>query len=288
MVPRAAYVAPDSVYYVYTPSQTAIQAFLYPLQCGAYHYLPGYSIRRNSFDSFLLLYVEQGAMEVRQGGQAAGVAAGQFALLDCYRPHAYASAQGCRCLWCHFDGAAARALCSLVRQRLGLVITPADPDTAAASLRAIVQSFAAGALLREPLLSKHLHDILTELLLAAPPAGRQPGGAAAQCIAYINEHFAEDLPLEKLAAQVGLSPYHFSRLFKRETGYTPHEYLLRTRLSTARYLLKTTARTVKEIGYDTGFSSESRFCSVFKRQEGMTPTAYRLGAAGAYAAPGAE
>ena len=47
---------------------------------------------------------------------------------------------------------------------------------------------------------------------------------AEEIIAYINEHFAEKFSVEELAAQAGLSQYHFIRVFKKETGFTPHEY----------------------------------------------------------------
>ena len=78
-----------------------------------------------------------------------------------------------------------------------------------------------------------------------------------------------------LAEQAGLSQYHFIRTFKKETGFTPHEYLVNTRLATARYLLKNTRLPVKDICFNTGFSCESVFCSAFKQHQGMTPAQYR-------------
>ena len=52
-----------------------------------------------------------------------------------------------------------------------------------------------------------------------------------EIIAYINEHFAEKFSVEELAAKAGLSQYHFIRVFKKETGFTPHEYLNNTPVS---------------------------------------------------------
>ena len=80
---------------------------------------------------------------------------------------------------------------------------------------------------------------------------------------------------ELLAEQVGLSPFHFIRTFKKETGFTPHEYLVRTRIDMAKYLLKNTGMPVKDICFATGFSSESVFCSAFKKSVGMSPKAYK-------------
>lgn len=76
---------------------------------------------------------------------------------------------------------------------------------------------------------------------------------AEEIIAYINEHFAEKFSVEELAAKAGLSQYHFIRVFKKETGFTPHEYLNNTRMMTARYLLKNSRLPVKDICFNTGF-----------------------------------
>ena len=55
MLSREERITADSRYYVYSPSRTAMEMFLYPLQCGHFTYLPGYHLSRESFDSFLLL-----------------------------------------------------------------------------------------------------------------------------------------------------------------------------------------------------------------------------------------
>lgn len=149
-------------------------------------------------------------------------------------------------------------------------------------LSAILKIFFKGTLVREPLLSKYLTDIMTEFLLYTP-ANKQTGSSvhiAEEIITYINEHFREDITVEDLASQVGLSQYHFIRTFKKETGFTPHEYLVNTRIATAKYLLKNTRLSVKDICFATGFSCESVFCGAFKRHQGMTPMQYRTSDAG--------
>ena len=144
-------------------------------------------------------------------------------------------------------------------------------------LQAMLQIFQEGAIVREPLMSKYLTDILTDFLLCAPSAenARNYAGIAEETISYISEHFQEDITVDHLAARAGLSQYHFIRTFKKETGFTPHEYLINTRIATARYLLKNSRLPVKEICFAAGFSSESVFCSAFKKHQGMTPVQYR-------------
>ncbi len=96
-----------------------------------------------------------------------------------------------------------------------------------------------------------------------------------RAVTYINEHFSEEISISRLADMYGLSVYYFIRVFKRETGYTPHDYIISRRMASARYLLKYTRLTIKEICFNTGFSSESVFCSAFKKHHGVSPQGYR-------------
>ncbi|MDE6920834.1 MAG: AraC family transcriptional regulator, partial [Lachnospiraceae bacterium] len=144
-------------------------------------------------------------------------------------------------------------------------------------LSAVYDTFRDGRPVREPLLSKYMTDILTAFLLSTPTDARTNArmNMSETITTYISEHFAEKLTIEQLASLAGLSSYHFIRTFKKQTGFTPHEYILNTRMNTARYLLKNTALPVKDICFSTGFSCESIFCTAFKRIEGMTPAQYR-------------
>ena len=78
-----------------------------------------------------------------------------------------------------------------------------------------------------------------------------------------------------IAENAALSPYYFTRIFSQETGFTPHQYLIATRLSFAKYLLQSGEKSVKEIAFHSGFHSESSFCATFRKWEGITPGAYR-------------
>src|SRR3984885_11041830 len=90
----------------------------------------------------------------------------------------------------------------------------------------------------------------------------------------------EEAPkLADLAASVGLSPYHFHRVFKTITGVTPKAYAAQTRAWRAAEGLRT-AGTVTEAIYDAGFNSSSRFYESTEARLGMTPGAVRRGGSG--------
>ena len=97
---------------------------------------------------------------------------------------------------------------------------------------------------------------------------------------YLEDHYAADLTLPRIASAACLSPHHFLRLFKASYDCTPHQYLIGFRLQRACDLLRSTDETVSNICFDVGFASVSSFCNLFKRRMGVSPEQYRLNAAG--------
>jgi len=79
----------------------------------------------------------------------------------------------------------------------------------------------------------------------------------------------------ELAGQVGLGLTRFHQLFKRVLGMTPHDYLLRQRLAAARSILSDDQESITRLAIRLGFSSSQHFATVFRKHNGMTPSAYR-------------
>lgn len=92
---------------------------------------------------------------------------------------------------------------------------------------------------------------------------------------YIEAHSDKPCTLTTLAADAGLSPYHFLRVFRRTTGQTPHRYVLATRLRRAAERLRSSHDRILEVAVDSGFGDLSNFNANFARAFGMTPSVYR-------------
>jgi AraC-like DNA-binding protein len=96
-----------------------------------------------------------------------------------------------------------------------------------------------------------------------------------QVLAYLERDYARAIGLRDAAMLIGVHPDYLCRRFKKELGIGFHEYLVWIRVQRASLLLVGTAKSVKEIGYEVGFSAPEIFCKVFKRLIGCSPRVYR-------------
>lgn len=84
-----------------------------------------------------------------------------------------------------------------------------------------------------------------------------------------------DYPLDAILSQCALSPSVLTNLFKSTTGLPPHAFLLACRIQRAKELLRGTSQSVSQIAQTLGFSSPQHLAMHFKRETGVTPTAWR-------------
>ncbi|HLI86491.1 MAG TPA: AraC family transcriptional regulator [Bryobacteraceae bacterium] len=112
-----------------------------------------------------------------------------------------------------------------------------------------------------------------------PPRARPPqqiaGWRMRRLIEYIEENLGADLSLERMAAEVGISPLYLARAFKTAVGQSPHRYVLERRIERAKEMLRGTDTPIVEVALAAGFSSQSHLSNWFLRQVGVTPGAYR-------------
>jgi AraC family transcriptional regulator, melibiose operon regulatory protein len=101
------------------------------------------------------------------------------------------------------------------------------------------------------------------------------GAQVAAMTAYLSEHFREDISASDVAEAAGLNRHYAMRLFKKGSGLSIWQYLLRLRVSHAQQLLLTSDAPVVSVGLDSGFASASRFYDIFTRECKLSPAEYR-------------
>jgi AraC family transcriptional regulator len=118
--------------------------------------------------------------------------------------------------------------------------------------------------------AEHAQPIEKERLQVQPRA-------VVQALNFIHQNYARELSLSDIAAAAHLSTYHLTRVFKKATGVSPHQYLVQVRVNSARSLLSAGAgdRSLAEIAAAVGFADQSHLTRHFKRVLGMTPKQLR-------------
>lgn len=117
--------------------------------------------------------------------------------------------------------------------------------------------------------------IIESLRQLAAPTRADSATIASKARDYLEKRFAEPVQMTDLARHLGLSRARMFEVFKKHTGLTPNDYLLRQRVEHAREQLAKTSRSITDIALDVGFSSSQYFANVFRRYTGMTPLEHR-------------
>lgn len=113
-------------------------------------------------------------------------------------------------------------------------------------------------------------------LLFRQDAAQECSAKFQEILAYIDEHYSEDLTLEVFAERLQMSVGHFSRTFKEEVGVKYVDYIAQVRLNKAKELLLTTNWKIDEIAEKVGYWGRSSFIRMFRKYEGVTPAQYRV------------
>jgi AraC family transcriptional regulator len=91
----------------------------------------------------------------------------------------------------------------------------------------------------------------------------------------VHTKIEDDLSLDEMAQSVGLSTAHFARMFRKSTGETPHQFVLRQRLERAKAMLRAPDARVLDVAVACGFKTQQHFAQVFRDVWGVSPTEYR-------------
>ncbi|MGK7866322.1 helix-turn-helix domain-containing protein [Falsiroseomonas sp. E2-1-a20] len=113
----------------------------------------------------------------------------------------------------------------------------------------------------------------------APRRRVHAGGLGPRCLkrvmALMADRLGEDVPLAMLAAEAGLSPFHFARAFRTSTGLPPHRWLVAQRMARAQQLLAGGTLSVGDVAAAVGYADPGHFAKLFRRETGLAPAAWR-------------
>lgn len=281
-IPEAG-VLKNSQRYFFTPSSLAEELLYYPTRVGHYfcdeHYAFNHQAETARLashrENLMLICICQGDLHCCFEDVKYTAGPGQVAFFDCRQPHEYSSSMLSEQVWILFNGLNARELYRRILQSRGgrHVFAPNAFPSLIQAIRELVDSCSAGVRMSESACSQLIHRVLCELLLGGE--GQAENEAVAAALRCIHSRLHQPLTVRDAAAAARLSPAHFSRVFKAQTGYSPYEYILLRRIDEAKHLLTSTGLSVKEVAYQVGYNSEENFIHSFQKKVGVSPGVFR-------------
>ena len=260
--------------YFHSASPFALENLCYPLWGATYTCTPPYrGGRKESLDCFLLFYVQRGKLIISYKGRESTASAGAVVLLDCKQPHGYRAAEEVSFHWCHCTGITMQAYTDRLWALQGAVF----PERFASEryFLDILKQLRSGNP-SEDLLSIRIYQILCLLSMPISAADHSFSVPVEQAKTFMATHFAENISIDDIADIAMLSRYHFSRLFRKETSFTPYQYLMQLRFQHVKKLLNDTELSVEEIATKCGFCSSSNLIRAFRQNTSMTPYQFRV------------
>lgn len=226
----------------------------------------------------MITHIINGTFTFVKDGKHITARAGDTVILDCYKPHEYYTNDSFESIWIHISGANSFDLFEEIGKGDGNLVKCRDIHHVKKLLFRIYNSISGVNPPSELNMSLDIYKLFAELLNPQSIKSKGVGNYEEniqEIQNYIAENLNEKLTVQGLADKTLMSISHFSRVFKQQTGFSPYEYVLLTRLNKAKYLLQKTKMSVSAIAYETGFNSESNFICFFTENEGLSPGKFR-------------
>lgn len=263
----------NTIIYPVIGKQTALPFYVSGIGTTEYEY---HICRENGLISHQILYTKSGSGILNIDGKTYRLSQGSLLYLAPCVPHEYyPEADKWTTCWVVFRG---EHLAQLM-EKLGFCDCMIYENAVTDNLerlfeltRAAASDSIAGAEASSVLLYEYILEIRR---IIGGECGAAQGGVVKSALKLIESSYMTDITLEMLCSSAGITPQHFCRLFKKQVGMRPLEYIARRRISQAKYLLIGTDKSVAEVGKLVGYPDPTYFGVVFRKYEGISPTEYR-------------
>lgn len=242
------------------------------------HHCQDHIIRTEGYPRPQILYCTKGSGTLLIDGESYIIPPNTALFLPAFYPHEYYPNED---IWdIHWIAPSGYASDDILRQ-FGLTEPSIFPLTETKMLdhifRKMHEAIRADQVFGNYRASGFLYDFLIEFyrLISDESSSGSPNSALMKAVDHINFHFASEITLDELCSVSGISKQYLCLLFKNTLGTRPMEYIAKRRIQAAKELLVSTDKSVEEISEEVGFCTASYFCKLFKRYEGMTPSAFR-------------
>lgn len=269
-----------STWKVSTPSAQAMRLPFYLLEHGHFIAYDGYFTQRDKSNQFLLFYTLDGEGMLTYLGTNYVLQKGTVCIIWCEHPHEYTTlpSESWDFLWFHFNGSTASEFYNLYNDVNTLTIQQI-PSDAIDIIFSIVSTDTSSNIYTNLTQNKLITQLMTSLIEhklrlekdSAPIITNKINAA----IVYLHNNLNQKTSLADIASYIFTSKYYFARMFKKQLGMSPYNYLLYLRINKAKEFLNTSELQLDEIAQQTGFCDAKNLIYNFKKATGITPIQYR-------------
>lgn len=263
-----------------TPSLYGKSHLLYVQEVGSLESIEQHISKRSNLDSYLILLVTKGSGKITIQGTPYHLNQGDCAWIDCNTSYSHESSfSNPWCLqWVHFNGVQTKSFYSTYIEENSPVFHPDNFSLFSDCITNLYQIHKKKESLYELIANRELTNLVTLCYVQNKEHSLHSTTTPekiSQIHSYLEEHFTDDIHLDKLAERFFVSKFYMSREYKKAFGVTIGNDLTERRVTKAKYLLRFTTDSIEDISMESGFGSAGYFIRVFKQREGMTPLAYR-------------
>ena len=275
-------ISDSSIWVSATPTAAMKSLPFYVSEAGHFMADSDYLTKRETHDSFLLLYTINGEGLVQTCENTVSLPRGYAVIIDCHSPHEYKSVtNNWEFLWIHFGGSGVSPMFDITypsgaARAVSMENAPDFEERINNIIDEVLQNDIAGYIH----LSSHMHSVFNAVCLAAleldnASIARGSADDVRRVIEFIEKNYFNPITVDNMIEDIHVSKYHFIRRFRRATGVTPYSYLTNYRINKSKTLLRSSDKTVAEISEICGFMDTSNFISHFKKRTGQKPLSYR-------------
>lgn len=267
-------VLPTSTGYLFTPLSVQKDLYFYFTHVGHFYCSHSYFIKRDYFSPILVVCVRAGCLHVQYQGSTFHLRKGDALFLDCQDPHYYyADMDGLEFFYVHFSGSNSHELTRRLLDTKGPLVNRDQASALSYYIENLMDFYDSDKTMTIYEESSRVYEIF-RYLHGHTSETHHIESYIDTVTRYINDNIDRRISLQELASSAALSEYHFSRRFKRDTGYTPLEYVNTKKLDYGKSLLIQTDWPVRRIAEATGFSFRG-FVTLFSHTEGCSPLVWR-------------
>lgn len=266
---------------LYTPSDFAKGSLTYLQEIGQLHAQTTHISKRENLASYLFFVVLSGSGTLKYDGEIYQLTPGDCIFIDCQKSYSHETSEDLWQLkWIHFYGSNMPSIYDKYVERGGQpVFRPNNPTTFLEVWNHIYETAASTDYIRDMRINEGLNSLLTLLMAESWSGDSASSGSKTEILVeikkYLDEHYPDRITLDDLSEKFYINKFYLTRIFKKQFGVTLNDYLLQTRITHAKQLLRFTDKTVEAIGIECGMGTVHYFSRMFKRVEGIAPSEYR-------------